>query len=85
MQVQSLGEEDPREKEMATHFSVLSWEIPWSEEPDWHSVHGIARVRHNLATEEQTPCSSQRKLIHNPLNMLRLFICPECSLCLVCP
>ena len=32
MQVQSLGQEDPLEKEMATHFSTLAWEIPWTEE-----------------------------------------------------
>ena len=31
--VQSLGREDPLEKEMATHFSVLAWGIPWTEEP----------------------------------------------------
>ena len=31
--VQSLGEEDPLEKEMATHSSVLAWRIPWTEEP----------------------------------------------------
>ena len=33
MQVQSLGQEDPREKEMATHSSILAWEIPGTEEP----------------------------------------------------
>ena len=32
-QVQSLGQEDPLEKEMATHSSSLAWEIPWTEEP----------------------------------------------------
>ena len=32
-QVQSLDREDPMEKEMATHASVLAWEIPWTEEP----------------------------------------------------
>ena len=32
-QVQSLGQEDPLEKEMATHFSILAWRIPWTEEP----------------------------------------------------
>ena len=32
-QVQSLGLEDPLEKEMATHSSILVWEIPWTEEP----------------------------------------------------
>ena len=31
--VQSLGQEDPLEKEIATHSSVLAWEIPWTEEP----------------------------------------------------
>ena len=33
MLVQSLGREDPLEKEMATHSSILAWEIPWTEEP----------------------------------------------------
>ena len=32
--VRSLGWEDPVEKEMATHSSILAWEIPWTEEPD---------------------------------------------------
>ena len=32
-QVQSLGQEDALEKEMATHSSILAWEIPWTEEP----------------------------------------------------
>ena len=32
-QVQSLGQEDPLEKEMATHSSILAWEIPWTKEP----------------------------------------------------
>ena len=33
-QVQFLGQEDPLEKEMATHSSILDWRIPWTEEPD---------------------------------------------------
>ena len=33
MWVRSLGREDPLEKEMATHSSILAWEIPWTEEP----------------------------------------------------
>ena len=32
-QVRSLGREDPQEKEMAPHSSILAWEIPWTEEP----------------------------------------------------
>ena len=46
-QAQSLGQEDPLEKEMATHSSILAWEIPWTEEPA-SLVHGVTRVRHNL-------------------------------------
>ena len=33
MQVQSLGQEDPLEEDMATHSSILAWRIPWTEEP----------------------------------------------------
>ena len=33
MQILSLGQEDPLEKEMATYSSILAWEIPWTEEP----------------------------------------------------
>jgi len=40
--VQSLGWKDPLEKEMATHSSILAWEIPWTEEPSGlHTVHGV--------------------------------------------
>ena len=42
-QVQSLGWEDPLEKGMATHSSILAWEIPWTEEPGWATVHGVAK------------------------------------------
>ena len=34
---------------MAAHSSILAWEIPWTEEPG--GVHGVSRVRHNLATK----------------------------------
>ena len=46
----NLGREDPLEKEMTTHLSTLAWEIPWTEEPGGPTVHGVARVRHDLAT-----------------------------------
>jgi len=42
-QVQSLGQEDPLEEEMATHSSILAWKIPWMEEPGRLSVHGVAK------------------------------------------
>ena len=41
-QVQSLGQGNLLEKEMASHSSVLAWETPWTEEPWWDTVHGVA-------------------------------------------
>ena len=46
-QVQSLGQEDPLEKEMATHSSILIWRIPWKEEPDELPSKGSQRAGHN--------------------------------------
>ena len=46
-QVQALGLEDPLEKEMATHSSILAWEIPWMEEPGGLQSLGSQRVEHN--------------------------------------
>ena len=43
--VQSLGLEDPLEKEMATHSSILAWRIPWTEEPGKLQPIGSQRVR----------------------------------------
>ena len=45
--VQSLGWEDPLEKEMATHSSILAWKIPWTEEPGWLLSMGSQRVGHD--------------------------------------
>ena len=45
-----LGREDPLEKEMATHSSILAWKIPWTEEPGRLQSMGLQRVRHNLVT-----------------------------------
>ena len=47
MQVLSPGWEDPLEEEMATHSSVLSWEIPWTEEPGGLQSMGSQRTRHD--------------------------------------
>ena len=43
MQDQSLGQEDPLEKETATHSNILSWRIPWTEEPAGLQVHGVEK------------------------------------------
>ena len=45
--VQSLGQEDPLEKGMATHSSVLAWRTPWTEEPGGLQSMWLQRVRHN--------------------------------------
>ena len=44
-QVQSLGGEDPVEEEMATHFSILAWEISWTEEPGGLQSMGLQKSR----------------------------------------
>ena len=51
--VQSLTWEDPLEKGMATHSSILASEIPWTEEPGGLQFMGSQSVGHNLVTKEQ--------------------------------
>ena len=48
--VRSLGQEEPLEKGMATHSSILAWRIPWTEEPGGLQSMGSQRVGHNWAT-----------------------------------
>ena len=47
IRVRSLGREDPLEKEMATHSSILAWRIPWTEEAGRLQSTGSQRVRHD--------------------------------------
>ena len=51
--VRSLGGEDPLEKEMATHSSILAWEIQWTEEPGRLQSTELQRVRTNLMIKQQ--------------------------------
>ena len=51
MCIQSLGWEDPLEKEMVTHSSILAWKIPWTEKPGELQSVGSQRVGHDLATK----------------------------------
>ena len=46
-QVRCLDWEDPLEKEMATHSSILAWKIPWTEKPGGLQFVGLQRVGHN--------------------------------------
>ena len=52
-QVLSLGQEDPLEKEMATHSSILAWRIPWTEEPGGLQSVGSQKVGQDWATNTQ--------------------------------
>ena len=56
--VQSLGQEDPLQKGMAAHSSILAWRIPWTEEPGELQSIESQRVRHNWATKPEHPLSS---------------------------
>ena len=55
MRVQSLGQEDPLEEEMATHSSILAWRIPWTKEPRGLLSMGLKRVGHDLVTKPPLP------------------------------
>ena len=48
-----MGRENPLEEEMATHSSILAWEIPWTEETGGLQSTGSQRVGHDLATKQQ--------------------------------
>ena len=51
--VRSLGQEDPLEKEMATHSNIFAWEMPWTEEPGGLRSMGSPRVGYDLVTKQQ--------------------------------
>ena len=96
MQVRSLGREDPLEKEMATHSSILAWKIPWTEEPDGATVHVVAKSQIWLRTHTRClqdtvvlvllNCGAWSKLLRVPWTARRSNksilkeINPECSL-----
>ena len=66
-----LIREDPLEKEMATHFSILAWEIPWTEDAGGPQSMGSQRVRHNLATK-QHPRSVKSETGEGPISLSQL-------------
>ena len=81
IQVPSLGPEDPLEKEMATHSSILAWWIPWTEEPGRLQSRGSQRVWHDLATKPHShiyciqlywPLSISFTLQHDKLQILKV-------------
>ena len=60
MQIRSLVQEDPLEKEMATRSSVLAWEIPWTEEPGGLQTMQSQRIPYNLAAEHSSTTSTSK-------------------------
>ena len=53
MWVRSLGQEDPLEKEMATHSSIIAWKIPWTKKPGGLQSMGLQRIRQDLASKQK--------------------------------
>ena len=77
----SLGQEDPLEKEMATHSGILAWEIPWTEEPGGLQSMGSQRVRQDLATEQRQQGAKILRIARDDQKMKKkgqrgLFCCP---------
>jgi len=69
--VQTLGQEDPLEKEMATHSNILAWRIPWTEDPGGLQSMGSQRVAHNwLANTFTLSLYLYRIIIHTFINIL---------------
>ena len=95
-QVWSLGQEDPLEKEMATHFSILTWRIAWTEEPGGlptgsqrvrHDWSDLARTDHFMLTQialimknSYFPKRLVRRVVVRSLSRVRLFVIHGCSL-----
>ena len=71
--IQSLGWEDPLEKSMATHSSILACRIPWTEVPGRLQSMGLQRVGHDLATKQQQTTPLVGEVYLTCLN-LRLYI-----------
>ena len=69
MQVQSLGWEDPLEKEMTIHSSTIAWKIPWTEEPGRLQSMGLQKVGH-----AERYFSSTKKLINTRIDIQLIFI-----------
>ena len=62
--VQFLSQENPLEKEMAIHSSILAWKIPWIEEPGGLQSMGLPRVRHDLVTKPPPPLGVGARIGH---------------------
>ena len=76
--VQSLGQEEPLEKEMAAHSSILAWEIPWTEEPGrLHTVHGVAKQLD--MTEQLYNNNNRENSLGGGIHSVRPLVAYQCS------
>ena len=74
MWILSLSREDPLEKGVATHSSILAWRIPWTEEPGRLQSMGSQRVGHDLATkQQQQQIIVQRQDVYSMAESLKYF------------
>ena len=62
--IRSLGWEDPLEKEMAAHSSILAWRIPWKKELGRLQSKGLQRARHDWATKSQVAACIPQNWLH---------------------
>ena len=66
---------------MATHSSILGWRIPWTEKPCRFPVHGVARIRHDLAAKPSPFKKNRLYEIYNKNSVYLLFV--HCMLCIL--
>ena len=70
--VQSLSQEDPLEKETATHSSILAWEISWTKETGRLQSMALQRIRHNLVTkQQQKELKNKQTMMNNTINAIK--------------
>ena len=69
MPVQSLGGEDPLEKEMETYSSILAWEIPWTEEPDGLQFTGLQSQTRLSNWAQHMYASNMNTCMHSNMNV----------------
>ena len=78
IRVWSLGQEDPLEKEMATHSSILACRIPWTEEPGGYNLWSHRRVRHDLQLNNDNTTYSRGSLMQR-IKMVKTHVNKGCG------
>ena len=74
--VSSLGQKDPLQEGMATHFSILAWRTPWTEEPGGLQSIGLQRVRLDSRDVHIIALQWSVSFCCNNVNRLEVYICP---------